>query len=228
MGMKRSFVPCALVCAFVGLGGSGRADPAPTTAQECHDRGMALRHGKGDHRLEDALVWLDKAARLAPANASYLADYGGTCLQIADRRRSFGYAVKGRDAMEKSLAMDPSQLDCRDGLMKFYARAPWPLGDADKALAQAGAIGRYNHPPRDKSLPRTGTDFRKLRAPVRRADRLPRRPRDRSGQCRGQGGGRAPDRALKPAQRRRGHVLTLDRDVRVKSQDMTFSAAVRD
>jgi len=144
--MNLASIPGLLVFAVFSLLPMIGAEPAPQTAEECHQLGMALLLGKGEHPLEDALVWLDKAVKLAPANPSYLADYGGTCLQIADLRRSFRFAVKGRDAMEKSLALDPSQLDCRAGLMKFYGRAPWPLGDSDKALAQAGEIGRYSSP----------------------------------------------------------------------------------
>ena len=171
--MKRTSTVAALVFALLGASSLALADPAldsavklyrarrfseaavalerivaaqPQNADACHVLGLALSRAGGDHPLEDALVWLERAAQLAPTNADFLGDYGGTCLQIADRSRSFAYAVRGRDAMEKALALDPRQLDCRDGLMRFYAKAPWPLGDAAEALRQAGQIAAQDRP----------------------------------------------------------------------------------
>ena len=38
--------------------------------------------------------------------------------------------------------MNPSDLDACEGLMRFCAKAPWPLGEPDKALALAAEIAR--------------------------------------------------------------------------------------
>jgi tetratricopeptide (TPR) repeat protein len=116
----------------------------PKNAAACYYLGMALERQTGGPGLDDAVSWLGKAVALAPENATYLADYGGTCLLIADRERSFTYAVRGRDAMGKAIALNPANLDAREGLMKFYAQAPWPLGSSDLALSQAGEIGHRN------------------------------------------------------------------------------------
>jgi len=114
----------------------------PRDAAACYYLGMCLRHGAGGGALDAAVPWLEKAAALAPDNAVYLGDLGGTCLQLADRHRSFSFATRGRAAMEKAIRLDPGYLEAREGLMQFYARAPWPLGSALKARAQAGEILR--------------------------------------------------------------------------------------
>lgn len=116
----------------------------PDNAKACYTLGMAIRHRRDELARDDAVGWLEKAATLEPNNPAYLADYGGTCLELADRHSSYPLATRGRDALEKSVSLDPADLDARDGLMQFYARAPWPLGDHRKALAQAEEIGRQD------------------------------------------------------------------------------------
>jgi cytochrome c-type biogenesis protein CcmH/NrfG len=114
----------------------------PSDAAACYYLGMTLRH-RGDDRARDAAVtWLEKAVTLDPANATYLGDYGGTCLELADQHHSFTFATRGRSAMEKAIALDPDNLDARQGLMQFYARAPWPLGSAARARTEADEILR--------------------------------------------------------------------------------------
>jgi tetratricopeptide (TPR) repeat protein len=116
----------------------------PQNAAACYYLGIIYERRGGDRALNHAVAWLEKAVNLAPNNAGYLADYAGTCMLIADIERSFNYATRGRDAMEKAIVMDPNNLDARDGLMKFYAQAPWPLEDSSRALTQAEEIGRRN------------------------------------------------------------------------------------
>jgi tetratricopeptide (TPR) repeat protein len=114
----------------------------PGDAAAAYYLGMTLRH-RGDPRaLDDAVAWLEKAVALAPANSTYLGDYGGTCLELADRHHSFSFATRGRNAMEKAVALDPGNLEARQGLMQFYARAPWPLGSVTRARTQADEILR--------------------------------------------------------------------------------------
>jgi cytochrome c-type biogenesis protein CcmH/NrfG len=132
-----------LLFAF-GLAGAAasRAAGPPEESARCHAMGMRLRRPGDATALEAALPWLEKAAKLAPSNSDYLGDYGGTCLELADKKRSYFLAVKGRDLLEKTTQMNPDDLDARNGLMEFYARAPWPLGDSDKAAAEAQEIAR--------------------------------------------------------------------------------------
>jgi len=120
------------------------AGSAPPNAAACYYLGMTLRHRGDEPALEAALPWLEKAVSLAPDNGAYAGDYGGTCLQLADKRRSLSLATRGRNAMEKAIRLDPDNLDARDGLMQFYARAPWPLGSKSRARALAEELARRN------------------------------------------------------------------------------------
>jgi tetratricopeptide (TPR) repeat protein len=114
----------------------------PNNAAACYFLGMTLVRRGDDQAFEDALPWLEKAAKLEPQNALYLADYGGVSMSVAGKTRSLGAATRGRDAMEKSLTINPDNLDAREGLWQFYAEAPWPLGSASKAAAQLEEIRR--------------------------------------------------------------------------------------
>ncbi|HVW20191.1 MAG TPA: tetratricopeptide repeat protein [Opitutaceae bacterium] len=114
----------------------------PKTAAACYYYGMALSQGPDTGALEEAVPWLEQAATLEPQNHVYQGDYGGVCLQIADRRRSLAYANRGRKAMERAIALDPDDLDAREGLMRFFAEAPWPVGSQSRAREQAEEIAR--------------------------------------------------------------------------------------
>ena len=105
---------------------------------------MALQDSGGPKSLDQAHDLLVKATALAPASEVYLAEFGGVCLLLADRDSSFTMALAGRNAMVKAVGLDPADLDAREGLMEYYAKAPWPLGDADKAFEQASEIARRN------------------------------------------------------------------------------------
>jgi tetratricopeptide (TPR) repeat protein len=90
--------------------------------------------------LEEGLAWLGKAVELDPNNAVYLGIYGGASLQLAGRTNSLSAANRGREAMEKALAINPDYLEAREGLFQFYDRAPWPIGSSAKAKAQLDEI----------------------------------------------------------------------------------------
>ena len=113
----------------------------PSNAPACYFLGMALLR-VAPPSLDTARTWLGKAARLAPENEGYLAEYAGVCLLIADRDNSLGLALEGRNAMARAIAMNPSDLEACEGLMRFYAKAPWPLANPDKALALAAEIAK--------------------------------------------------------------------------------------
>ncbi|HEY1791922.1 MAG TPA: hypothetical protein VGG34_03325 [Opitutaceae bacterium] len=116
----------------------------PSNAEAAYYLGMAIKRAGGQGSLDGAHLWLGKAVKLAPANLGYLADYGGVCLLLADRDSSLTLAVEGRDAMIRAVAGNPADLEACEGLMRFYARAPWPLGDARKAMDLAANIARRN------------------------------------------------------------------------------------
>jgi tetratricopeptide (TPR) repeat protein len=114
----------------------------PNNAAACYYLGMTLlRRGDGK-AMEDALPWLEKASKLDPTSATYLADYGGISMSVAGKTRSLSAATKGRDAMEKSLTLDPENIEARVGLWRFYTEAPWPLGSGSKGAAQLEEIRR--------------------------------------------------------------------------------------
>ena len=116
------------------------ATAEPNNAAASYYLGMTvLRRGDGK-AMEDALPWLERAAKLEPANATYLADYGGISMSVAGKTRSVSAATRGRDAMEKSLTINPDNLDARTGLWRFYTEAPWPLGSSAKANTQLDEI----------------------------------------------------------------------------------------
>lgn len=123
----------------------------PTNAPATYYLGMSLMNLGS---LDASKEVLSRAVKLAPENASYLADYAGVCLLLADRDSSLVLALEGRDAMTRAIALNPADLDAREGLMEFYARAPWPIGDADKAFEMAAEIAARN--------PKRGADAYRL------------------------------------------------------------------
>ena len=42
--------------------------------------------------------------------------------------------------MEKAIALDPNDLDSREGVYQFYQNAPWPIGSSSKAATQLAEI----------------------------------------------------------------------------------------
>jgi tetratricopeptide (TPR) repeat protein len=115
------------------------AAPDPSV---CYYLGMSIFRAGGHDNLDRSKAWLGKATRLAPENEDYLAEYAGVCLLMADRDNSFSLALEGRDAMTRAIAANPGDLEAAEGLMRFYAKAPWPLGDPDKALLLAAEIAK--------------------------------------------------------------------------------------
>jgi tetratricopeptide (TPR) repeat protein len=112
----------------------------PHNAAACYYLGRTLELRSDEEALTDAVKWLQKAAELEPGNSTYLGRYGGVSLQIAQRTSSIGAAMRGREAMEKAVSLNPGDLDAREGLYQFYQRAPWPLGSKAKANAHLAAI----------------------------------------------------------------------------------------
>lgn len=112
----------------------------PKQAEACHYLGRVTTLRNDDASLEEGVKWLGKAVELEPANASYLGVYGGALLNHANRSRSLSAAMKGRDMLEKCVALDPSQLDAREALFRYYYHAPWPIGSSSKANAHLAEL----------------------------------------------------------------------------------------
>jgi tetratricopeptide (TPR) repeat protein len=116
----------------------------PRNAGAHHALGLAWLARGDDAALELAAKSFARAVELEPENPIHLGDYGGTLLQLAGRTTSLSNATKGRDAMEKAVALKPDYVDAHEGLFQFYQRAPWPLGSNAKAAAHLEAIRRFD------------------------------------------------------------------------------------
>jgi len=126
-----------LVCAPAILHAESAADAARD-----HHVGMELRQPGTEAALKAALPWLEKAAQLTPPNPDFIGDYGGACLELAEKTDSYFLAVRGRELLKHAVQLNPDDVEARAGLMEFYARAPWPLADLLEAEYQAAEIGR--------------------------------------------------------------------------------------
>lgn len=116
----------------------------PKNAAACHHLGRLCAMRNDGNSLEDAAKWHGQAAALEPTNAAYLGAYGGALLNAANKSRSLSSATKGRDMLEKSVALDPAQLDAREALFRFYYHAPWPIGSNAKAYAHLAAMRKFD------------------------------------------------------------------------------------
>lgn len=114
----------------------------PTNAEAYYLLGMVTQRAGGASALETSREMLGRAVKLAPKNPTYLAEYAGVCLLLADRDNSLGMALEGRDSMTQAVAENPSDLEAREALVEFYAKAPWPIGDVEKAMEQAAEIAK--------------------------------------------------------------------------------------
>lgn len=116
----------------------------PSNGAAAYYLGMTYLRQGGPSSLDSSRLWLGKAVKLAPDKPGYLSDYAGVCLLMADRDSSFSLALEGRDAMTRAIAANPSDIAACEGLMRFYAKAPWPLGSGVKALALAAQIAKLD------------------------------------------------------------------------------------
>ena len=112
----------------------------PTNASAAYYYGETLRRRGDTAALEDAVPWLEKATVLDPTTAKYFAAYGSASLLFANQKTSLSTANKGRDALEKAIALDPNDLDSREAVFQFYHHAPWPIGSSSKAAVQLAEI----------------------------------------------------------------------------------------
>jgi tetratricopeptide (TPR) repeat protein len=112
----------------------------PKNAAAAYYLGMTIRRRADSTSIDEAVPWLAKAVELEPNNATYLADFGGSSMELAGKKASLSAATRGRDAMIRAIELGPENLKAREGLMQFYVQAPWPLGSTAKALAQAEEI----------------------------------------------------------------------------------------
>ncbi|WP_395769841.1 tetratricopeptide repeat protein [Arenimonas sp.] len=97
-------------------------------------------------KSEAAVTAGEKAVTLAPNSAQaqfWLGNAYGNRIGEVGMMSKMGMAPKLRDAFEKTVALDPNNLDARSALLQFYLQAPSAIGGGkDKALVQAREIGK--------------------------------------------------------------------------------------
>ncbi|HVU36579.1 MAG TPA: tetratricopeptide repeat protein [Opitutaceae bacterium] len=115
----------------------------PQNAPAWYQLGIIWAKRHDDAAMQEAMKCLARAVDLEPHNAKYLGDYGGVSLEVAGRTRSITAAFRGRDALEKAVALNPNDLDAREGLFQYYTRAPFFAGGSSgKAAVELAEITR--------------------------------------------------------------------------------------
>ncbi|HET9768907.1 MAG TPA: tetratricopeptide repeat protein [Thermoanaerobaculia bacterium] len=122
---------------------------APYAAAHPQDADAAYYLGRtlaALRQTDDAIAWLEKAAKLAPRRSDvqlWLARAYGTAAQQASLLRKGGLAKNAHEAWLKAVELDPGNLDARSDLITFYLVAPGFMGGSvEKAREQAGEIAK--------------------------------------------------------------------------------------
>jgi tetratricopeptide (TPR) repeat protein len=106
--------------------------------------GIALVRGDGTAGVK----WLERAVGLAPNDAQarwWLGRAYARQLARAGRLAQIRIAGRMREALERAVALDPSLVEARLDLMRFYLVAPGVVGGGtDKAKAQAREIEKLS------------------------------------------------------------------------------------
>jgi tetratricopeptide (TPR) repeat protein len=124
---------------------SAFASPQPDHTVEQHRAGL-IAFAQGDH--ETAIREFKKAVHDHPGNSEdwlWLGRSLGRKAENVNPLRAAFVVSEVRKAFEKSVELDPKNLEARADLLDFYLAAPSAFGGGkDKAQAQADAIGRLN------------------------------------------------------------------------------------
>lgn len=98
------------------------------------------------NRSEAAIASAEKAIKLAPNNSQgyfWLGNAYGSRIGEVGMFSKMSMAPKLRDAFEKTVALDPNNLDAREVLLQFYLQAPSMIGGGkDKASVQVAEIAK--------------------------------------------------------------------------------------
>lgn len=105
-----------------------------------------LRMAEGRHK--DAVSDFEKAAEEFPDREDVwlrLADAAGEAAGNAGAMSAAGLAKTAKRALEKVVALNPTSIDARGGLIQFHLQAPWIVGGRKKeARRQADAIAKID------------------------------------------------------------------------------------
>ena len=95
---------------------------------------------------EAAIASAEKAIKLAPNNSQahfMLGSAYGSRIGQVGMFSQMSMAPKLRDAFEKTVALDPANLDAREALLQYYLQAPAMVGGGkDKASVQVAEIAK--------------------------------------------------------------------------------------
>ncbi len=120
-----------------------KANPADAEAAILLSR---VRSAYGD--LDAALALAESAVKLEPKNAQYrwqLAEIVGSLAQKAGVFKQIGLGRRFRQEAEQAMALDPTLIDPRLGMISFYVQAPGIIGgDKKKAEQLAADIARID------------------------------------------------------------------------------------
>lgn len=105
---------------------------------------IAIAH----ENAQEAVKWLEKAVALEPRNASYRLwlgqAYGAQALRASRMKQAF-IAKKVQRAFEDAVRLDPSSVEARLALIRYYLVAPGFMGGSrSKAEANAKEISKLN------------------------------------------------------------------------------------
>jgi tetratricopeptide (TPR) repeat protein len=99
-------------------------------------------------RWDDAVKWGERAIAVRPQDASYhlwLARAYGRKAGDANPLTAAGIARKAKNEFERAVQLDPTNVEARSDLAKYYTQAPAIMGGGvDKARDQAAQISKYD------------------------------------------------------------------------------------
>ena len=131
-------------CALLLVGSAASQAQAPDLPPQANEIRTLLRAQK----LDEAVVKGEAWTKASPNDAVAWHWTGRAYAQQALKASIFskpGWASKLRQAFERSVELDGSNIEARFDLIQFYLRAPGLMGgDVDKARLQAAAIGKLD------------------------------------------------------------------------------------
>lgn len=100
-------------------------------------------------RRDQGIELLEPLVEAYPSDPRLLGEYAGQCMlragELGAGLRALRLARRGRDFMERAVALDPTEIAYREGLVDFYQQAPRVAGGSlAKARAHADAISRID------------------------------------------------------------------------------------
>ncbi len=100
-------------------------------------------------RRDDALSLLEPLANRYPEDPRVIGLYAGICMlragELGVSLRAIRLARRGRELMEKAVALAPDEIAYHEGLVDFYRQAPGIVGgDVAKARLHADAVARID------------------------------------------------------------------------------------